>query len=199
MLARLPRESQANVLYRPRRRIPRAEAEAVAAEVARRLTLGGRRCKATPVGSVRRQAAVSKDLDILAVAPAARAAAALGLRPPRRGDRAEVADVYAAGPRRHSLVLRVLSPGRPARHYRADVFLATPAERPFALFHFTGSRRYNVRTRAHAKRRGWLLNQYGLFDAATGAPARGAAAVRSERDLARLLGVTYRPPTDRER
>ena len=54
--------------------------------------------------------------------------------------------------------------------------------------------------RAHAKSRGWKLNQYGVTVAAgprRGRAAPGAAAVRTERDLAALLGVTYRPPAAR--
>jgi DNA polymerase (family 10) len=79
----------------------------------------------------------------------------------------------------------------PRGNYRADLFLATRAERPYALFHYTGPASYNVRVRAHAKRLGFRLNQYGLFERATG---RRAPAVRSEAGLARRLGLAARPP-----
>jgi DNA polymerase (family 10) len=194
------------------RAVPRAAAQAVAAEVKRRLVfdLGGqrpRRFEVIPVGSVRRRAPHVKDIDLLVVVPAGalapadfdRALGAAALRPPRGGDAVSFADTSAAGPRRRSLILRAEGRGRggKAQNYRTDLFIATAAEKPYALYHFTGSREYNVRTRAHAKRSGWLLNQYGLFDAATGRRVRGAAAIRTERDLARFLGVTYRPPRAR--
>lgn len=212
VLARLPRESQASVLYNPTRNVPLETAQAIMNEVKRRLvfdfTADGDprplRFEVIPVGSVRRQAPRVKDMDFLVVVPPEyearlnRALAVAALRPPRAGDHVEIADTYAAGSRRRSLILRVAGGrGRPAKHYRSDLFLTTAAERPYALFHYTGSAAYNIRTRAYAKRKGWLLNQYGLFDAATGQRVRGTGAIHTERELAKFLGVTYHPPRDR--
>lgn len=199
----LPAEAAAHLRFPVARGVPAAEAAAVAAELAARLTFVGpagrrRRFPVVPVGSVRRRAARSKDLDLLVVAPAAPGLlASAALRPARPGPpRLAVVAVYAAGARRRSFVVR-----RGAKYYAVDLFLATPAEKPFALFHFTGPREYNIRVRAHAKRRGLTLNQYGLFVAPRpGAKKRrapGSAAIRTERDLARRLGVTYRPPAER--
>jgi DNA polymerase/3'-5' exonuclease PolX len=75
--------------------------------------------------------------------------------------------------------------------------MTTTAEKPFALFHYSGPATYNIRTRALAKRHGWLLNQYGLFSIATGRRVPGSANIRTERDLAEFLGVTFRHPRDR--
>jgi len=212
VLARLPRESQSNVRFRPASSVPLATAGAVVAEVVRRLVFDftsegdarPRRFEVVPVGSVRRRAPRVKDLDFLVVVPAEygarfdRVLAAAALRPPRAGDSLEIADTYAAGGRRRSFVLcRSPRSGR-AQCFRTDLFVAPASEKPFALFHFTGSKGYNIRTRALAKRRGWLLNQYGLFDARTGQRVRGTSAVRTERELARFLGVSYRPPWVRD-
>jgi hypothetical protein len=206
VLARLPREARASVLFNPARSVPLAIAQAVMAEVLRRLVLGGPRLRfeVIPVGSVRRQAPRVHDMDLLVVIEASgiprRALASATLRPARRGDRLEIADTYLAGQRRRSFILRASRPGGRPAHYRTDLFLATRAEKPYALFHYTGSSRYNIRTRALAKRKGWLLNQNGLFDAAH--PTQrvpGTSSIRTERDLARFLGVSYRLPTDRER
>jgi len=146
-----------------------------------------------------------KDIDFLVVVPAGdeaefeRVLAAAALRPPRPADRVAIADTYAAGSRRRSLILRAEGRGQArAQNYRSDFFVTTADERAYALYHYTGSRDYNIRTRAHAKRLGWLLNQYGLFDAASGHRVRGTAAIRTERDLARFLGVTYHPPRARD-
>ena len=210
VLARLPRESQASVLFNPARNVPLAAAQAVMAEVKRRIVFDFTpegdarplRLEVLPVGSVRRQAPSVKDMDFLIVVPVEhgarleRALASIALRPPRAGDRVEIADTYAAGARRRSLVLRVA--GRPTKHYRSDLFVTSADEKPYALFHYTGSKGYNIRTRAYAKRKGWLLNQYGLFDVSSGQRVRGTSAVKNERDLARFLGVTYRPPRDRD-
>jgi len=212
VLARLPRESQASVLHNPARNVPLAAAEAVAAEVKRRLVFDFTgegdarplRFEVLPVGSVRRRAPRVKDIDFLVVVPADhearlnRVLAAAVLRPPRAGDRLEIADTYAAGARRRSFIVCRRGGTLKAACYRADLFLTTAGERAFALFHYTGPASYNIRTRAHAKRQGWLLNQYGLFDAGTGQRVRGSSAIRTERDLARFLGVTYHTPRERD-
>lgn len=192
----LPPLARAHLRYPIARRLARAEAAALARALARGLRFGGRRVPLVVVGSLRRGDPAAKDVDLLAVAPDP---AALG-PPAAAGGGFELAAVVARGPRRLTLVVRLRGRGAPRPRYAmADVFVATPAERPYALFHFTGARAYNVRTRAHARRKGWRLNQYGLFDRATGRRAPGSAAVTTERGLARLLGVTYRPPADRGR
>lgn len=194
VLARMPRDMRARVLYRPERAVPRARAAQLADELARRIRFGGVRVAVLAVGSVRRGAPRVKDIDLLAIASRPERLGVVSLAPARSGDRASLAETFAAGPRRRALVVRVA--GARARHHLLDVFVATPAERPFAMYHFTGPAAYNVRIRAHAKRCGWLLNQYGLWKAAR--RVRGSEAIRSEQDLARFLRVTYRDPADRE-
>jgi DNA polymerase/3'-5' exonuclease PolX len=79
-----------------------------------------------------------------------------------------------------------------------DLFLATPAELPFALFHLTSPRAYVIRIRAFAKKvRGWKLTQYGLFYADSGRRVRGSSRIRTQEQLAAFLGVTWRPPAAR--
>lgn len=185
--------------------MPLATARAVAGEVVRRLRwappLGA---TVIAVGSIRRQAPRVADIDLLAVAPRGVGLPAdflrsAELRPPRAGDRLSFADTYSNGPRHRALIVarRGAGSGR-AKHYRLDLFAATRREEPFALFHYTGPRSYNIRTRAHAKRRGWRLNQYGLYRAASGRPIAGAGAIATEADLAARLGVRWRAPPDRE-
>ncbi len=194
-----------------------AEAKAVSDEIIRRIRFArrpgtGRAARAVvSVGSVRRGEPWAYDLDFLVVASDALPDTLAGIRfaPARRGDRVVALTDPRAGrpsvtPRRRQLVATIhrdvarggASSDKPTR-IGVDLFLATPAEKAYALFHYTGSRVYNIRTRAFAKRRGWKLNQYGLFDAASGRRVRGSLAVRSERELAALLGVSYRPPDDR--
>ena len=82
---------------------------------------------------------------------------------------------------------------------QVDLFLVEEKDLPYALFHYTGSSIYNIRTRAHAKAHGMLLNQYGVFDVNTKRRARGSSSIKSEKDLADFLGVSYRSPTDRKK
>ena len=37
-----------------------------------------------------------------------------------------------------------------------DVFICLKKELPYMLFHYTGNKKYNIRTRFNAKRKGWL-------------------------------------------
>jgi DNA polymerase/3'-5' exonuclease PolX len=176
--------------------VPLEEARRAARALARGLRFGGRplrrRPEVLPVGSVRRgTAARVKDLDLLVVAPAGAIGRGLlaGAALPRGW---RLRRVRAAGPRRRAL--DVASPA--GRRFRVDLFAAAPGERPFALLHFTGPWRYNVRLRARAKARGWRLNQYGLFGARSGRPVPGPRP-RSERALAARLGVRFRAPSAR--
>ena len=158
------------------------------------LRCGNQRPRLIVAGSVRRGEPTAVDLDLLVVVP----------------DRADFQNTLASahlvdspyvitgdrgsGTRRRSLVLS--GPG--VRRFQVDLFLVRRQELPFALFHYTGSRQYNIRTRAHAKARGWLLNQYGVFYAdRVKTRVRGTAHLTTERELATALGVSYRRPTDR--
>ena len=205
IISKLPRETQAHQRHTVSRDIPLATARAVLDELGRRLLFreaGGRlrRFRVRAVGGVRRRSPRSKDLDILVTVPDGTrvrgllASAELSGPKASRGRAAlALAETYASGGRRRSLIVR-----RGAKRYAVDLFLATRGEEPYALFHYTGDKDYAIRIRAHAKRRGWKLNQYGLFYAQRpGVRVRGSAAIRTERQLASFLGVTYRAPAAR--
>jgi DNA polymerase (family 10) len=163
------------------------------------------RARLVPVGSLRRQEPFATDIDLLVVVPdGARgagdllASAALRPSPPAQGARAtpalEIAGDRRCGPRRRTMLLS----GGALHRFPVDLFLVRESELPFALFHYTGSRAYNIRTRAHAKRLGWTLNQYGLFDRA-GRRVRGTRQIRTEAEVAARLGLSHRAATDRKK
>lgn len=65
-----------------------------------------------------------------------------------------------------------------------------------ALFlHFTGSREHNIRLREMAEVRGLKLNEYGVFNAATGEEVHLGA---EEAEIYRFLGLPWIPPELRE-
>lgn len=80
----------------------------------------------------------------------------------------------------------------------ADLFYVYNDELPYALMHYTGSKMYNIRIRAHVKKLGYLLNQYGLFDIKTGERAKGTEKIKTEKQLCEFIGITYKDPPDRE-
>ncbi|HVE13100.1 MAG TPA: hypothetical protein VNI01_06880 [Elusimicrobiota bacterium] len=186
--------------------LPLGDALAACAELERRLVFVPQgppfpapAARVVRVGSVRRRAPEVGDLDLLVVLPRAweprigEVLAAARFAPRRRGDRLALGATLAVGARQRRLACRV-----GGRAISVDLFAATRAERPFALFHLTGPREYNIRTRAAAKRRGWRLNQYGLFRRAPpGAPVPGAERIRTEKDLALFLGLQPRAPAAR--
>jgi DNA polymerase (family X) len=130
------------------------------------------------VGSVRRGAETSGDLDILA-----------------SGADLSLADVFTRFP----LVERVLANGGTKASilirggFQADLRIVTPDQRGAALQYFTGSRAHNIALRDRALDRGWKLNEYGLFDAAD----RPIAGV-SEADIYTALGLDFIEPELRE-
>lgn len=188
--------TRAYIRWNPRRSLSRSEAKKVASVLRRsvRVTSEGlavKNVRAHTIGSVRREKARSKDVDLLLFVPRL-TTRKRDLRLVLAGAGNEIKEIYASGQRRVSAIVKVTAEGT-AYRLRTDFFLAEPAEGPFALLHFTGSWEYNVRLRAHAQRLGLKLNQYGLW--------RGnrnvGKSLRTERAVVEALGATYLPPAKR--
>lgn len=130
------------------------------------------------VGSVRRGAETSGDLDILASGADSALADAFTQFP-------QVERVLANGGTKASVLLR--------GGFQADLRIVTPDQRGAALQYFTGSKAHNIALRDRALERGWKLNEYGLFDATD-----AAIAGRSEEDIYKSLGLAYIEPELRE-
>ncbi len=129
-------------------------------------------------GSFRRRRDTVGDLD--AVVTAAHGAAV--------GDKLvayeNVAEVLAHGPTRTTVVLR--------SGLQVDVRAVPEASYGAALLYFTGSKAHNIALRAIAVRRGWKLNEYGLFS------GRRRLAGATEEDIYKRLGLAHIPPELRE-
>lgn len=211
LIASLPAAAQAELVHRPRSGFPLAEGRRVVEKLRACLSFDGPPALASRfeiVGSVRRGRSTIKDLDLLLVLPDRYEGEPRATLPalqvsPRCRPALEILESYASGPRRRSFIMRTSGrtrDGKPVRsNYRVDVFLAYESEKPYALFHYTGSGPYNVRIRAYAKRKGWLLNQYGLFNRETGKRVPGTSSLKTEKQLVRHLGVTWREPSNRQR
>src|SRR5690606_12353631 len=133
----------------------------------------------TPVGSLRRGLETCGDLDLLATgAPAAMMDAFVGLP--------QVERVLGRGETKSSVLLK--------SGLQADLRLVTPAQQGAALQYFTGSKAHNIALRDRALARGWRLNEYGLFDVATGR----AIAGETEAGIYEALGLRWIPPELRE-
>lgn len=130
------------------------------------------------VGSVRRGAETSGDLDILAS----------GADPSLIGaftSFALVERVLANGGTKASILLR--------GGFQADLRIVETHQRGAALQYFTGSKAHNIALRDRALERGWKLNEYGLFDESD----RAIAGV-TEGEIYAALGLEFIEPELRE-
>jgi DNA polymerase (family 10) len=73
-----------------------------------------------------------------------------------------------------------------------DLRAVTPAQYPYALHHFTGSKEHNIAMRGRAQRMGIKMNEYGLFRGETLIPCR------DEAEIFAAVGLAYVPPEMRE-
>jgi DNA polymerase (family 10) len=96
-----------------------------------------------------------------------------------------VAQVLEKGPKRASVKLE--------SGVQVDVRLFTEEEYGAALMYFTGSKDHNIELRSLAVKKGWKLNEYGLF---TGRGVRLAGA--TEEEVYGKLGLSYIPAEMRE-
>lgn len=147
------------------------------------------------VGSIRREKPKGiSDIDLLVVVPS-HFESKLDASEIKLRNGFEILKNIGGGRRRTMWVRR---PSMKGGIIQLDVFVALRLEEPFALFHHTGSADYNIRIRKFANSKGWKLNQYGLYSMKTGKKVRGSGTIKSERDLAKFLGVSYRHPKVRE-
>jgi DNA polymerase (family 10) len=141
----------------------------------------GRRCKTIVAGGIRRRKDVVKDIDMLVICKAV---------PDIITGEVDIVQWIMDG-ERHSQIIGVY------KNVRAtiDIFYVRKEEAPYALYHYTGSRIYNIRIRSHAKALGFKLNQYGIFRGDR--KAYGTKNIKTEKDIADYLGVSYKHPWER--
>jgi DNA polymerase (family 10) len=131
-----------------------------------------------PAGSLRRLAETIGDIDIVVAAtdpePVMKAVAS----------HPAATEVVGAGETKASILTRT--------GMQVDVRVVAPAQIGAALVYFTGSKAHNVALRQRAIDRGWLLNEYGLFD------GDRLLASETEAEIYELLELPYLPPSIRE-
>jgi DNA polymerase/3'-5' exonuclease PolX len=81
----------------------------------------------------------------------------------------------------------------PAR--RLDLLLTPPAEFAYALLYFTGSDKFNVAFRRYCLDLGYSLNEHTLTPIVAGKPA--PPPMRTERDIFRWAGLKFVKPSNR--
>ncbi len=129
-------------------------------------------------GSIRRKREVVKNVDILVCGE----------------DRERLSSFFVSMPEIEEVTLKgdTKISCRLITGIEADLRMVSEAEFPFALLYFTGSKEHNIRLRDISKKKGWNLNEYGLFD------GDNPIYLHSEEEIYRALNLSYIPPELRE-
>jgi len=134
--------------------------------------------KISVAGSVRRQKKDIGDLDILVVSNQPKKVMDFFVKMP------EVIKVWGVGPTKASVATLF--------GFDADLRIVQKKSYGAALMYFTGSREYNIVMRRLAQKKGWKLNEYGLFDGTK------MIAGETEEEIYQTLGIKWLPPEKRE-
>ncbi|MDD5610552.1 MAG: helix-hairpin-helix domain-containing protein, partial [Candidatus Omnitrophica bacterium] len=137
--------------------------------------------KISAAGSLRRQKDTVRDIDILVVS-----------RAPGR-----VMDSFTSFPQVKTVQAKGATKSSVLTADNVQVDLRVVEEKSFgaALFYFTGSKNFNIKIRQLAIKKGYKLNEYGLF---SGKGKERFIAGRSEEEIFTKLGLSYVEPELRE-
>jgi len=145
------------------------------------------------VGSYRRGAHTSGDIDVIITSP-----------DPKMFSR------FVSELKEMNILLEILSSGntkclviaRLPNHKtarRVDFMYTSPEEYPFAVLYFTGSKTFNTVMRGHALKLGVSLNEHGLYKKEVGKAKEEkiASVFKDEKDVFDYLKMEYNTPEDR--
>jgi DNA polymerase/3'-5' exonuclease PolX len=149
------------------------------------------------VGSYRRGAADSGDIDVLITAgsPAMTKTAMIAAfkRAVNALEEAEyLLGILARGPSKTLAYSSIPSVGKGRR---LDLLLTDPVQYPYAIVYFTGSDLFNIAMRRWALDQGYTMNEHGMVPVREGVP--DAPPMKEERDIFDYLGLAWVPPTER--
>jgi NAD-dependent DNA ligase/DNA polymerase/3'-5' exonuclease PolX len=147
------------------------------------------------VGSYRRMAASSGDIDVIITAPDASTFDQFLDTLIKIG----VIEVVLSRGKSKCLVIASLPSHRGRRggfvYRRVDFLFTTRTEYPFSILYFTGSKGFNVVMRNRALSLGYSMNEHGLTVKGTGAPI--SQTFSNEQDIFAFLGLEYKRPEER--
>ena len=145
------------------------------------------------VGSYRRGAENSGDIDVLiTMPPAADIATHFSEYVDRMIEAGYITGVLAQGPTKCLAICQL--PDGKAR--RLDLLMIPRFEYAYALLYFTGSDQFNVAMRRWALEKGYTMNEYRMVPTREGVPE--PPRMLKEQDIFRFLGLKYVVPTSRK-
>lgn len=162
-------------------RTPLKEAEKIANNIIQQLKRVKEIEKISAAGSLRRKKASVRDIDL--IASSTKPVKVIDAFTKMKG----IQKILAKGSRKAVIVLK--------SGVQADLRVFEPKSWGAGLFYNTGSKNFNIEIRKIAIKKGYKLNEYGLFDRKTGKMIAG----KTEEEICRKLGVKFLKPEQRER
>ncbi|MFZ9388518.1 MAG: helix-hairpin-helix domain-containing protein [Chitinophagaceae bacterium] len=138
--------------------------------------------KAELAGSIRRGKETIGDIDIIILAEPSERKKIVERFTRLRG----ISKILAKGTTRASAVLKT-------RNVQVDIRLVHDYEYGSAMLYFTGSKEHNIKLRIRARELGFKINEYGLFETATGKRLAGS----TEEEIYDRLKLRFIPPEKR--
>lgn len=187
----LPLAAQIDIKYKPIRPIPR-HMIVYFEDVLK--TIKSIRFPFVIVGSYRRGAPSSSDIDVLVREDFVNKLDTLALISTINQDVKRFITIYppyATGPQKISTVVRL---NKYRTNVKVDFFISPKEELPFAILYSTGSKEFNIKMRQLAKKKGYLLNQKGIFKSGV---LIDPSKFKREQDIFYFLGMDYLSPKQR--
>jgi DNA polymerase/3'-5' exonuclease PolX len=188
VLEKLTDATKADLMYNPTRQIPNQ----IIKEIDNLLHKHLKGFRFDIAGSYRRNKPVSRDIDIIVSSPSSKTTAQhweifLSKVP----EQIQFMVPYAQGEDKVSTMLKY-------KNYtcKVDVFFTDPKEYMYMLLYATGSGQFNIRMRSIAKRKGYLLNQRGLYKKISPVILE-KVPVKNEKHLFKILGIKWLEPHER--
>ena len=180
-------------------RIPRQEMEAHKAALPQWLPQEMKGWETEIVGSFRRGAVNSGDIDVLIRVPPSTSALAakrlLAAYVEQMKKAGYIEEVLALGEHKCMAICRLQGPKGLQKARRLDLLLTPEEEYAYAILYFTGSDQFNVAFRNHSLQMGYTLNEHRLTPLTEDKPQ--PPPMKKEDDIFRFLGLRYIAPEER--
>lgn len=176
-------------------RIPRKEMVLYEKELIEKLKEVDKRFEGEVVGSYRRGAKDSGDIDLLVMLPNSvpkkEAVETFQRYIQYLMVQEYITDSLAIGDKKFMGISKL---SKKYKSRRLDVLLTPEDEYPYAIFYFTGSDKFNVAMRKKALEMGYTMNEHGMKPVKATTPV---PELKTETDILRFLGYQWIPPTER--
>jgi len=187
-------------------RIPRKEMEEHEKEIIKTVGHIDKNFEAIIVGSYRREAVSSGDIDVLIGYPEGMTEKEAEEKFKKIVEEFEsksyITDILAKGSKKCLAVVKLSestddSEKSKMKARRLDLLLTPPEEFPYALLYFTGSDKFNIKMRKKAIEMGYSLSEHGLKITKKDPAPPKPPMMKTEKDVFEFLKIPYISPKER--